>query len=46
LESILNDSDERELIEAHVESKSLEPNDIKWEAALTAAKKFANEVCE
>jgi hypothetical protein len=45
LESILNDTDDRELIEAHVEAKALDPDQINWESALSAAKKFADEVC-
>ena len=45
LGSILNDEEERELIEAHVEAKGLDPELIRWDAAIEAAASFSNRVC-
>ena len=44
LQSILTDEDERELIEAHIESKGLDPEQIKWQAAIDLASDFSRSV--
>jgi hypothetical protein len=40
-----NTAEERELIEAHVEAKGLDPELIRWDAAIEAAASFSNRVC-
>ena len=45
LGGILNDETERELIEAHVEAKGLDPERINWTGSTQAAVEFSKSVC-
>jgi hypothetical protein len=45
LGSILNDENERELIEGHIEAKGLDPERINWNEATKAAVDFSKSVC-
>lgn len=45
LDGILKDDAERELIEAHIEAKGLDPEGINWAGAVQAAVEFSKSVC-
>lgn len=45
LEVFLTDDSQQELIEAHIESKGMDPERIDWPKSLELAKAFSEDVC-